>query len=111
MFRGKSTTSATPLNYTSNPYLQKNNGLRRVISNGGSTLKRGNGSNAKGMRRRMSTKKKQKRDIEQMVTLGEAYLIVHLCVGEVVLRGMFEEINCSCDYRLSQDNRGVKNVV
>jgi hypothetical protein len=34
-----------------------------------------------------SIKKKQKRDVEQSVTIGEAYLIVHLCVNELVKRG------------------------
>src|SRR3954469_10834764 len=91
MFRGKPMSTTQP-NYTANPnlqYLQKNNGLRRTFSNSNNSLKRGNGGSMRGMRRMMSTKKKQKRDIEQMVTLGEAYLIVHLCAGEVVVRGMF----------------------
>ncbi|EXX69749.1 hypothetical protein RirG_093450 [Rhizophagus irregularis DAOM 197198w] len=92
MFRGKPMSTTQP-NYTANPnlqYLQKNNGLRRTISNGSNSLKRGNGGSMRAMRRKMSTKKKQKRDIEQMVTLGEAYLIIHLCAGEVVVRGLTE---------------------
>lgn len=32
-------------------------------------------------------KKKQKRDVEQSITIGETYLIVHLCVNELVKRG------------------------
>jgi hypothetical protein len=34
-----------------------------------------------------SIKKKQKRDVEQSITIGETYLIVHLYVNELVKRG------------------------
>ncbi|CAG8435543.1 uncharacterized protein OCT59_010503 [Rhizophagus irregularis] len=35
-----------------------------------------------------SIKKKQKRDVEQSITIGETYLIVHLYVNELVKRGL-----------------------
>ncbi|CAG8675181.1 7081_t:CDS:2, partial [Cetraspora pellucida] len=43
------------------------------------------------LRRSWSAIRKQKRDIEQMVTLNEAYSIIHLCAGEVLSRGLGEE--------------------
>ncbi|CAG8572505.1 12805_t:CDS:2 [Dentiscutata erythropus] len=48
-------------------------------------------SRGESLRRRLSAIKKQKRDIEQMVTLSEAYSIIHLCAGEVLSRGLGEE--------------------
>ncbi|CAG8468752.1 35008_t:CDS:2, partial [Racocetra persica] len=43
------------------------------------------------LRRSWSAIRKQKRDIEQMVTLNEAYSIIHLCAGEVLSRGLGED--------------------
>ncbi|CAG8437146.1 10452_t:CDS:2 [Scutellospora calospora] len=43
------------------------------------------------LRRSWSAIRKQKRDIEQMVTLSEAHLIIRLCAGEVLSRGLGEE--------------------
>ncbi|CAG8645515.1 16264_t:CDS:2, partial [Funneliformis caledonium] len=83
MLRGKPASLTNLNHHVVNPHLQhlqKSDSLK---------LKRGSGGS---MRRKMSvsTKRKQKRDIEQLVTLGEAYLIIHLCAGEVVLRGLTE---------------------
>ncbi|CAI2167498.1 10573_t:CDS:2 [Funneliformis geosporum] len=82
MLRGK--PALTTNHHAINPHLQH---LQKSES-----LKLKRGSSSGSMRRKMSlsTKRKQKRDIEQLVTLGEAYLIIHLCAGEVVLRGLTE---------------------
>ncbi|RIA99308.1 hypothetical protein C1645_800679 [Glomus cerebriforme] len=42
------------------------------------------------LQKRASIKKNKTRDVEQFVTLDEAYLIIHLCTNEIVKRGLTE---------------------
>ncbi|CAG8721635.1 18731_t:CDS:2, partial [Acaulospora morrowiae] len=47
-------------------------------------------SKSRGLRKRWSDRKRKNQSIDRMISLGEAYFIIHSCVDEIVSRGLTE---------------------